>query len=747
MSSLCIHGHFYQPPRENPWLGSLPPEGSAAPFLNWNQRIGRECYSPLAWASILDAQGKVMTLCNCYEHISFNFGPTLLSWMQSNIPKTYHKILRADAASRERLGFGNALAQVCHHLIMPLASDEDKKLETAWAIKDFEHRFKRHPEGMWLPETAVDTASLEVLAEHGIAYTILAPRQAAAVSPRDADDWHPVTEAQLDCTQPYRVDLPSGRNISVFFYNGPISQAIAFEELLRNGENFWQRLRGASSQGLLSIATDGESYGHHFTFGEMALAYVLGQAEKSHDIQLTNYAAYLAAHPPLNRVRIHENSSWSCAHGIERWRSDCGCNTGGHSSWNQKWRTPLRHALDNLRTGIRQHFERSAPRYFQNPDNAVQDFEPVALCSADADEFAYHHLRTELSETERTEAWSLLSMQLWSLSSLASCSWFFDDIDRIEPLNAMSYATRALELAECTGADANALKEAFLHELEPAIPNSGRAATGRQLYDRFITPRRISPMRSLCLSLYRLHVQNCLPSPGNRTELHWPLLTAAITCTEHSGSQAKGRAELTLLFGERHQLNWQWDAPGAPDFGRCSLCSETGEILESCTLQELSWGQKQALALEGIEISAAQHWAQETTQARKLLPLLQPMTEGQTQENLRYLWAQIWAALGWEYCRQEQIPQEIGKIVAGLGPGEDEKQRFSHQVERGMLGLLELSPTDADGALWLLLRARELFPEIDCWRLRNRVWDLGVQKPELRELALALGFAPDALGN
>ena len=249
-------------------MDTIFPEGSAAPARHWNERICGESYAPLAWARRLDGDGRIMEIVNCYEWMSFNFGPTLLTWMEQQAPDIYARVLEGDRASLARLGHGNAIAQIHHHVIMPLATDLEKRAEIAWALADFEARFSRRAEGLWLSEAAVDTRTLELLAEAGVQFTILAPRQAretADILPRgtERDNWTEVDEASLDIREPYLVELPGGRSISVYFYNGPLSQAVAFEGLLRHGDAFWDRLSGQAGQGLLALATDGVTYGHH----------------------------------------------------------------------------------------------------------------------------------------------------------------------------------------------------------------------------------------------------------------------------------------------------------------------------------------------------------------------------------------------------------------------------------------------------------------------------------------------------
>ncbi|WP_045212855.1 DUF3536 domain-containing protein [Desulfonatronovibrio magnus] len=492
MSHLCIHGHFYQPPRFDPWLDEVLPEASAAPFHNWNQRIDRESYAPLAYARRMDSQGYVFNIINCYEYISFNFGPTLLSWMERHSPDTYARILEGDRKSIQHFGHGNAMAQAYHHIIMPLSTDHDRNIEISWSIADFEHRYQRKPEGMWVGETAVCTDTLEALAAAGIKFTILAPRQAESVAPLDSDDWRRIDEGTLDTDQPYLIQLPSGNEISVFFYDGPLSQAVAFEKLLRDGGGFWHRLTSRKTTAMLSLATDGESYGHHFKFGEMALAYALEQALKDDSpLQLTNYASYLAENPPTMKVRIWEKSSWSCVHGVERWRDDCGCTDGGHPDWNQRWRRPLRRSLNLLKYYLDEHYRYKGPDYFKDPQQALLDY-GQCLCSAlTRDDFIARHQVKNLDESQKVNALKLLEMQRVGLASFASCAWFFDEVSRIEPLNALSYALRGLEMMQ--DLDGLDVEEQFLEVLEEAFSNDQRLGDGREVWRKLVKPRKIGP--------------------------------------------------------------------------------------------------------------------------------------------------------------------------------------------------------------------------------------------------------------
>lgn len=353
---ICIPGHFYQPPRENPWLEDVELEDSAYPSHDWNERVAAECYAPTTVSRILDGEGRIVRLPNNYASISFNFGPTLLAWMAAKAPEIYEAILEADRHSQRRFsGHGSALAQVYNHIILPLASPRDKYTQILWGIRDFEHRFGRPPEGLWLPETAVDLETLDMLAELGIRFTILAPHQVARVRPPGQESWHDVNDGRIDPTMAYQVRLPWGRSLALFFYDGPVSQAVAFENLLSRGEDLAARLLGAFSgerpwPQLVHIATDGETYGHHHHHGDMALAYALNSLEAQEGVRLTHYREYLERHPPTWEVEIIENTSWSCSHGVERWWRDCGCSDGGPPHWRQDWRTPLREiTLGSLR--------------------------------------------------------------------------------------------------------------------------------------------------------------------------------------------------------------------------------------------------------------------------------------------------------------------------------------------------------------------------------------------------------------
>jgi alpha-amylase/alpha-mannosidase (GH57 family) len=490
---MTIHGHFYQPPRENPWLEAVETQDSAFPYHDWNARITAECYEPNATARILDDHDRIRRIVNNYASISFNFGPTLLSWLANSAPDTYAAILEADRASRQRFsGHGAALAQAYNHIILPLAKDRDKRTQVRWGVRDFEQRFGRKPEGMWLPETAVDVASLEALAAEGIAFTILEPHQAARWRKIGDAQWHDAN-GHLDPTQPYRCTLPSGRSIAIFFYDGPISRAVAFEQLLARGETFAHRLAGAfrdhrSHPQLVSIATDGETYGHHHRFGEMALAYALQFIEKQGLAKLTVYGEHLEQHPPTHEVEIAERTSWSCAHGIERWRSDCGCNAGGGAGWNQQWRGPLRSALDWLRDEVAAIFEREGAKVLRDPWLARDHYIDVILDRSEAG-VATFLSRHALGGAQVTTVLQLLEMQRNALLMYTSCGWFFSEISGIETVQVLHYAARVMQLAQqVAGVD---LEPQFLTRIVRAGSNLPEKGNARLIYEREVAPARL----------------------------------------------------------------------------------------------------------------------------------------------------------------------------------------------------------------------------------------------------------------
>jgi len=448
----------------------------------------------------LGADGKIVDIVNNYSHISFNFGPTLLSWMQRKKPEVYQQILDSDRQSREIFsGHGAAIAQCYNHMIMPLASERDKETQVIWGIADFEHRFARRPEGMWLPETAVDLDTLEILAAHGIAFTILAPRQAGLVRRIGEEAWKDVSGEKIDPGRPYLCRLPSGATITIFFYDGPIAKDVAFRNLLRDGRHFSDRLMSVFSQNdgprLVHIATDGESYGHHHRFGEMALAYCLDHVRRDSQAGLTVYGEYLERFPPEDEVRIYENSSWSCVHGIERWRADCGCNSGGKPGWRQQWRAPLRQALNDLRDQAAVLYDQMGRELLNDPRAARNDYIQVVLRRDEAarQEFFNRHSSRELSRSEQCRLLHLMEMQRNAMLMFTSCGWFFDDISGIETVQILQYAAKVLQLIrETSGRD---LSGPFLEQLKAAPGNDPRYSDGRVVFESRALPAVVDMKR------------------------------------------------------------------------------------------------------------------------------------------------------------------------------------------------------------------------------------------------------------
>ena len=491
---ICIHGHFYQPPRENPWLETVETQDTAAPYHDWNERICAECYAPNGAARIVNIKNQIMRIVNNYARMSFNFGPTLLSWLKENAPRTYRMILDGEQRSRKSFdGHSSAMAQVYNHIILPLASERDRITQIRWGIADYEHHSGMPPEGMWLAETAADTESLELLAQHGIKFTLLAPHQCKRIRPlKDGGGWSDTAGATVDTTRPYLVRFDSGVSIAVFFYNGPVSRAIAFEGLLNSGENFVARLKAGfkdSSQAqLVHVATDGESYGHHHKHGEMALAYTLRRLEGDKTVNLANYGSFLEEFPPEYECEIVDNTSWSCVHGIERWRSNCGCN-GGKPGCNQLWRAPLRQALDELRDAVVPLTEQEGGKLFKDVWAARDGYIEVVLDRGEesVERFFRAHESHILSDPERVRALELMELQRHAQLMYTSCGWFFDDIAGIETVQVIAYAARVLQLAqELFAGQAVALEPSFLVHMAAARSNDASAGDGAQIYKKCV---------------------------------------------------------------------------------------------------------------------------------------------------------------------------------------------------------------------------------------------------------------------
>ena len=488
---VAIHGHFYQPPRESPWLERVEFQDSAAPYHDWNERVSAECYVPNTAARRVDGENRIVDVVDNFEALAFDVGPTLMAWLERERPAVYAAILDADRRSRVTRGRGNAIAQAYGHAILPLCSRRDKVTQVRWGLADFRRRFGRESEGMWLPETAVDRETLEVLADEGVRFTLLAPSQAASVR-EPGGDWRPATVA-LDPRRAYRCEVGSGRSIALFFYDGALSHGIAFGDLLRSGDALAARLLAGldhrPSAQLVHAATDGETYGHHHRFGEMALAAACARIRASGDATLTNHAAFLAAHPPGADARIVEGSSWSCAHGVERWRADCGCRAGHEPGWNQRWRAPLREALDWLRDVVDPLFEREGGALLTDPWAARDAYVDVVLDRSPATvaDFLERHARRPLDAMDRVRALECLELQRHRLLVYTSCGWFFDDISGTEATQILRYAARVIQLARALGGDAG-LEAELVRRLGAAPSNVPAFRNGAGVWRNRVMP-------------------------------------------------------------------------------------------------------------------------------------------------------------------------------------------------------------------------------------------------------------------
>jgi alpha-amylase/alpha-mannosidase (GH57 family) len=494
---VCIHAHFYQPPRENPWLEAIEIQDSAYPYHDWNERVTAESYAPNAAARILDGEKKIIDIVNNYSKISFDFGPTLISWLEDKVPRVYKAIQAADKETCERFGgHGAAMAQGYNHMILPLANTRDRETQVVWGIRDFEYRFGHYPEGMWLPEAAVDIETLEIMARHKIRFTVLQPHAAKRVKPPGKKEWKDISGGRIDPSRAYLCKLPSGQSIVLFFFDGPISHAVAFENILMRGEDFAQRIVGGFSAErkwpqLTNIATDGETYGHHRAHGDMALSYALRYIETQKLAELTVYADFLEKHPPTHEVEIVENTSWSCVHGIERWRSNCGCNSG-RPGWNQEWRTPLRQAFDWLRDSLAPKFDEASRGLFADGWRARDQYISVILNRSreNVERFLHEQANHELKDCERVQALKLMELQRHLMLMYTSCGWFFDELSGLETVQSIQYSGRAVQLAQSLFNDPK-IEDEYLNKLTLAHSNIPDQGDGKRIYESYVKPALI----------------------------------------------------------------------------------------------------------------------------------------------------------------------------------------------------------------------------------------------------------------
>lgn len=496
---LCIHTHFYQPPRENAWTNEIKPQPSALPFHDWNERILQECYKPNSEAVIVDEHDEVVRRVNNYEYFNFDFGPALLSWIKRKHPKTYERIIEADKKSISiHNGHGNSIAMIYNHIIMPLANHNDKITQVKWGVADFKFHFNREPEGMWLPETACNEETLEVLMEEGIKYIILDPSQAEKVRKIRHGKWKNVSLGNIDSEIPYRCYLNNhpGKFINIFFYNGPLSKNIAFDDHIFDSKRLLHRLKqvpisNTKRDSLISAAVDGETFGHHKKYTERTMSYLFEELIPKTDFKIVNYGEYLSLHTPEYEVKIKggEGTSWSCIHGVSRWKENCGCGSS-EGLPSQEWRKPLRESLNWLRDKLIIVYENTGEYFLKDIWKARNEYINLILNSdkKSTEEFFYFNAKNFLTENENDKCIKLLEMQKYSMLMFTSCGWFFSDISGIETIQILEYAAKAMELAkEVSGIE---LEEEFLKRLSDAKSNIDNK-NGKDLYEEEVRVQEI----------------------------------------------------------------------------------------------------------------------------------------------------------------------------------------------------------------------------------------------------------------
>jgi alpha-amylase/alpha-mannosidase (GH57 family) len=758
--------------------------------------VTAECYAPNTAARRVDAENRITDITNNFERVSFNIGPTLFQWLAANRADVYARIVEADRTSAAaRGGHGNAVAQPYSHAIMPLASRRDKVTQVRWGLADFRHRFGREPEGMWLPETAVDDETLEVLADHDIGFTILAPKQAARVRARPDGEWQEIG-GRVDPSRAYRWNGRDGRGLALFFYDGPISHAVAFEGLLASGDAFAARLlagfdnRRVGAQ-LVHIATDGESYGHHHPFGDMALAAACDRIEREGQATLTNYGAFLAAFPPVHEAEIVGPSSWSCSHGVERWRGDCGCNSG-RPGWHQRWRAALREALDWLCEMVDPLFEARAAALLKDPWAARDDYIHVLLDRSPqsiAGFFARHQLRP-LAPTEQIEAIKLLELERHRLLMYTSCGWFFDEVSGIETVQVLKYAARVIQLARLMGRGAE-LEQRFMTRLAAAPSNLPELGTGDVVYRRYVIPAVVD--------LRRVIAHYAIVAPyepyGEEAEVYAYTVERREWQREASGdtSLAVGRVRVTSDV----TLESEEAAVAVLHFGGHDFhCAMRGlpDAAEFAAIRDELFGHYVGHSLSEVVRALDRHFEGRGYGIRDLFleerrKILSAVTDGvlrrfeetyrrlydETRRLMQYL-REVDArppealVLAARYVLQQAIERELGELadrddvadrIAELGAearslGIDpavERERVAPSLERALLTRMfrlwdEVTPERVESALAVLRVAQRIGCVPDLWAAQNRLFDLweaheGGGRAVLAPLAAALGFALD----
>jgi alpha-amylase/alpha-mannosidase (GH57 family) len=785
---VTIHGHFYQPPRESPWLEEVEVQDSAAPYHDWNERVTAECYAPNTAARRVDRVNRILDIVNSYAEISFNVGPTLLAWLERHAPDVYAKILEADRVSAAaRGGHGNALAQVYNHMIMPLAPRRDKVTQVRWGLADFRHRFGREPEGMWLPETAADDESLQILAEAGVKFTILAPHQAWRVRPLDGDAFKEVN-ASVDPSRPYLWRGSGGASLTVFFYDGPISRAIAFEDALDRGEHLVARLKSGFDDDrdgpqLVHCATDGESYGHHKKFGDMALAAALHQIESEQFASLTNYGAVLAKQPAAWEVQILQDTSWSCAHGVERWRADCGCRT--RPDWHQRWRAPLRAALDWLREQIDTFYEARASAHLKDPWEARDAYIEVLLDPRPErlGEWLARYQRVRLGGTALVETRRLLEMQRNRMLMFTSCGWFFDEISGLEPVQILKYAAMAIQYFRDLGG--GQLEPEFLRRLEAAPSNLAEYHDGGQVYRRLVRPAMVDLRRVVA----HYAISGLFDEQPDDTKVYaWRVQRLDETREAYAGTMLRiGRVHVSsATTGEARDLVYAVLHFGGHDFS-CGIRSDPGlEAYESLKADLLRRYTQHSLAdmVRGLD----EHFPRDLfglphlfleERRRVMTRVIQAVLERYEQAHHR-IWDESRKLV--HYLREAEAPipevlrvtgkhvlehQLTAEVERVPDSGALPERAFELAEEARSLGLsLDLgasrpvmmravaevldalaeqpTPDRVDAAVALIEGARRLPVRFGRWHAQNRFFQLWRARPEaqpiLRPLADALDF-------
>jgi alpha-amylase/alpha-mannosidase (GH57 family) len=786
---IAIHGHFYQPPRENPWLEAVEVQDGAAPYHDWNERVTAECYAPNTAARRVGQDNRILDIVNNFEKISFNVGPTLIAWLERHVPDVHARILESDRLSAQAHGgHGNAIAQVYNHMILPLAIRRDKITQVLWGCRDFEKRFGREPEGMWLPETAVDNESLEILAEAGLKFTILAPHQAWRIRKIGTEAWEEVNE-RIDPSRPYLWRGPRGRTLALFFYDGPISRAIAFGDALDRGEHLVARLKAGFSEErawtqVVHCATDGESYGHHKKFGDMALAAAIKQIEVEGFATLSNYGLFLAAQPPTHEVEIHERTSWSCAHGVERWRADCGCRIRG--DWHQRWRGPLREALDWLREQIDAFYEARASAYLKDPWAARDAYIEVILDRSPEQLGAWlaRQQRTPLEAAAQVETRRLLEMERNRLLMYTSCGWFFDELSGLEPTQILKYAAMALQYLRDLGG--GQLEAEFIRRLEAAPSNVALFRDGGDVYRKLIRPAVVDLRRVVAhYAISGLFDEY----PDDAVIYAWRVQRLDDERESYNGTVLRiGRVRVaSQITGESRDIIYAVLHFGGHDFS-CGIRSYEGpESYDAMKTDLLRRYAQRSLAdmVRGLdeyfyqEIFALTHLFIE--QRRRVLASVTQAVLDKYEQTYHRVWEESRKLVRYlreadapipevfritaKHVFEEQIIAELGRAAeAGALP----ERVFELADEARALGLgLDLAPgrwamnraigwaldavgehPTADrvaGAVALVQGAKRLGVNFGLWRTQNQFFALWRDHPEarqtLRPLADALGFA------